>query len=190
MNAGPNTADMKKTAINRERAGSPRRRRLVTRALERLPDVGDRPQAASTSGTSWLELFAQPPQLCLRLPLLVSRSAARPPPSGSTPGRRSPGRPRALGIHVAVLLLCRQFRRSADRRRPIARMDGPLRRARNSSAALGWAAILFLARHLQSPGSGLGVFQFATMLDRHIGRRRCSPRRSGGGRRRQRCRSC
>src|SRR5262249_5191670 len=69
----------------------------------------------------------------------------------------------AFAIHVAVLLLCRHFD-------GLQIADVAIRQwtARFVAAAfvgaLSWVAILFLARHTPFPGSGLEVFQFATML--------------------------
>ena len=160
MNAGPNPAEMKKTAINRERA---EHRRSVARAVR-----SERERLTSTSGTrpafdyELLLTYARNRlSAAYALPLLIIIVAA----TATTwiDARLSIAwAATALAIHVAILIVCRRFNRLqiADvsikkwtRRFVVAELVG----------ALGWAAILLLSR-TPVPGSGLEVFQFATML--------------------------
>ena len=175
MHAGPNTADMKKTAINRERAD---RRRSVSRIVR-----AERERLTSTSGTrpafdyELLLTYARNRlSAAYALPLLVAIVGATATiwidawqAIAWAAGRpRHPCR-RPVGVPP--------FRQSADRRRSDRQMDGPLRRGgirRRASAgrrSCSWRAHPPFAG--QRP-RGVPVRHHA---DRHIRWRRCSPRR-------------
>ena len=126
MNAGPNTADMKKTAINRERAD---RRRSVSRIVR-----AERERLTSTSGTrpafdyELLLTYARNRlSAAYALPLLIAIVGAT-ATIWIDAWQAIAWAAAALGIHVAVLLVCRHFDNLQIADVPIAQMDGPLRR--------------------------------------------------------------
>jgi two-component system, cell cycle sensor histidine kinase PleC len=160
MNAGPNTADMKKTTINRERA---EHRRSVARTVR-----SERERLTSTSGTrpafdyELLLTYARNRlSAAYALPLLIAIVGA----TATTwigPWRAIAWAVAALAIHVAILLVCRHFNRLQIAEVSITKWTTRFVIA-EFVGALGWTAILLLAR-TPFPGSGLEVFQFATML--------------------------
>jgi two-component system cell cycle sensor histidine kinase PleC len=161
MNAGPNSADMTKTAINRERA---EHRRSVARAVR-----SERERLTSTSGTrpafdyELLLTYARNRlSAAYALPLLIAIVGAT-AAIWIEAWQAIAWGVAAFAIHIAVLILCRHFAglqiadvsiRKWTARFVIAEFVG----------AIGWVAILFLARRTPLPGSGLEIFQFATML--------------------------
>jgi two-component system cell cycle sensor histidine kinase PleC len=160
MNAGPNTADMKKTAVNRERA---EHRRSVARVVR-----SERERLTSLSGTRpafdyelLLTYTRNRLSAAYALPLLIAIVAAT-ATTWIDFRLAIAWAAAALATHVAILLVCRHFNRLqiAD----VSIKAWTMRFVLGEFVgALVWATILFLSR-TAAPGSGLEVFQFATML--------------------------
>jgi two-component system cell cycle sensor histidine kinase PleC len=161
MNAGPNPADMRKTTANRERA---EHRRSVSRVVR-----SERERLTSTSGTrpafdyELLLTYARNRlSAAYALPLLIAIVGATATIWIDT-WQAIAWAAVTLGIHVAVLMVCRHFDNLQIADVSIAKWTARFV-VTEFVGAIGWAAILFLARHAPLPGSGLEVFQFATML--------------------------
>jgi len=161
MVAGERSADEGKTAANRERA---EHRRAVARAVR-----SERERLTSTTGTRPAfdyELILTYARNRLSagyaLPLLVAIVGAT-GLSWIEPAVVIAWGAAVLAVHVATLALCRRFTslpssgvkiRAWTRRFVVAEGIG----------GLAWAVILALAPSYAAPGSGLEIFQFATML--------------------------
>jgi two-component system cell cycle sensor histidine kinase PleC len=158
MHAGPQTADMMRTASNRERAEGRRSvARLIRSERERLVS-SERP---AFDYELLLTYARNRLSAAFALPLLIAIVAAT-ATTWIEPWRAVAWALAAFAMHVVSLVVCRRFNRLQAAEISIATWT---RRfvAMELVGALVWAAILFLAR-APFPGSGLEVFQFATML--------------------------